>query len=177
MCSIHVASDKLLVDKQEEIETLQEKITSLTLQLKEREENISQLMENMKGNELQNILLHQIISLALQSQMLQSAHDPIHHQLSQAELTSQKEPPSDDKPTQGDGLELVSDDKEINEKSQSIQQESSGDHLTKDFIKQSKYVCYKLCANIWYDDYCIQVTINIIIIVMCINSAFIIIEI
>ena len=163
MCSIHVASDKLLVDKQEEIEALQEKITSLTLQVKEREENISQLMENMKGNELQYILLCQIISLALQSQMLESAHDPIHHQLSQEKLTSQKEPPSDDKPT--------------NEKSQSIQQESFGDHLTKEIIKQSKYVCYKLCANNSCDDWCIQVTINIIINVKCINSAIIIIKI
>ena len=47
LCSI--ATDKVLVEKQEEIEMLQEKITLLTLQLMEREEKISQLMENMKG--------------------------------------------------------------------------------------------------------------------------------
>ena len=47
LCSI--ATDKVLVEKQEEIEILQEKITSLTLQLKEREEAICQLMEKMKS--------------------------------------------------------------------------------------------------------------------------------
>lgn len=140
LCSIHVATDKVLIDKQKEIEALQDKITSLTLQLKEREENISQLIENMTGNELLNILLHHIMSLALQTQMLQSPDNPIHHQLSQTVLASQKESPSDE----GDGLELLSHDK----KSQSIQQESSGAHLTKDFIKQSKYVCYISCDNI-----------------------------
>ena len=56
LCSI--ATDKVLVDKQEEIEILQEKITSLTLQLMEREEKISQLMENIKGKQLLNILLY-----------------------------------------------------------------------------------------------------------------------
>ena len=47
LCSI--ATDKVLVEKQEEIEILQEKITSLTLQLKAREDKISQLIENMKS--------------------------------------------------------------------------------------------------------------------------------
>ena len=65
--------------------------------------------------------------------MLQPPHDPIHHQLSQAALTNQKELQSDDKPDQ---------------QSQSIEQEPSGDHLTRNFIKQSKYVCYILCDNI-----------------------------
>ena len=46
-----IVTDKVLVDKQEEIEILQEKITSLTLQLMERDEKISQLMENMKGKQ------------------------------------------------------------------------------------------------------------------------------
>ena len=44
-----IATDKVLVKKQEEIEILQEKITSLTLELKEREGVISQLMEKMKS--------------------------------------------------------------------------------------------------------------------------------
>ena len=47
LCSI--ATDKVLVEKHEEIEILQEKIISLTLQLMEREEKISQLVENIKG--------------------------------------------------------------------------------------------------------------------------------
>ena len=47
LCSI--ATDKVLVEKQEENEILQEIITSLTLRLKEREETISQLMEKMKS--------------------------------------------------------------------------------------------------------------------------------
>ena len=54
------STDKVLVDKQEEIEILQEKVTPLTLQLMEREEKISQLMENMKGKQLLDILLYQI---------------------------------------------------------------------------------------------------------------------
>ena len=58
LCSI--ATDKVLVEKQEEIGILQKKITSLTLQLMEREEKISQLMENMKGKQLLDILLYQI---------------------------------------------------------------------------------------------------------------------
>ena len=48
LCSI--AIDKVLVDKQEEIEALKMEIKSLNLQLMEREESgISQLMEKMKG--------------------------------------------------------------------------------------------------------------------------------
>ena len=54
LCSI--ATDKVLVEKQEEIEILQEKITSLTLQLKEREGAISQLSEKMKGKEKYKLL-------------------------------------------------------------------------------------------------------------------------
>ena len=49
VCSI--ATDKVLIDRQEENGILQEKITSLTLQLMEREEKSSQLMENMKGKQ------------------------------------------------------------------------------------------------------------------------------
>ena len=45
----YIATDKVLIEKQKEIEILQEKITSLTLQLKAREDKISQLMENMKS--------------------------------------------------------------------------------------------------------------------------------
>ena len=50
---------------------LQEKITLLTLQLMEREEKISQLMENMKSKQLLDILLIHIICLALQSEVVQ----------------------------------------------------------------------------------------------------------
>ena len=47
LCS--VATDKVLLEKQEEIEILQEKVTLLTLQLIEKKEKISQFMEEMKG--------------------------------------------------------------------------------------------------------------------------------
>ena len=50
LCSI--ATDKLLVEKQKEIEMLQEKIMSLTLQSMEREEKFCRLMENMKSKQL-----------------------------------------------------------------------------------------------------------------------------
>ena len=49
ICYVLIATDKVLVEKQEEIETLQEKLMSLTLELKKREEAISQLMEKMKS--------------------------------------------------------------------------------------------------------------------------------
>ena len=80
------------MDKQEEIEMLQEKITSLTLQLMEREEKISQLMENMKGKQLLDILLYQIICLVLQSEVVQlrdqiKIDDPQLHKT--ADITSQ----------------------------------------------------------------------------------------
>ena len=55
LCSI--ATDKVLIDKQEEIKILQEKITSLTLQVRESKEKNSNLMENMKGKQLLNILI------------------------------------------------------------------------------------------------------------------------
>ena len=45
-----IATDKVLVEKQEKIEALQMEIKSLNVQLMEREESgISQLMEKMKG--------------------------------------------------------------------------------------------------------------------------------
>ena len=49
ICYFGIATDKVLVEKQEEIEILHEKMMSLTLELKEREEAISQLMEKMKS--------------------------------------------------------------------------------------------------------------------------------
>ena len=51
-----IVTDKVLVDKQEEIELLQEKTTSLTLQLMEREEKISQLSEKIKSKEKYKLL-------------------------------------------------------------------------------------------------------------------------
>ena len=48
LCSI--ATNKVLVEKQEEIEALQMEIKSLNVEVMEREESgISQLMEKMKG--------------------------------------------------------------------------------------------------------------------------------
>ena len=55
LCSI--ATDKVLIDKQEEIKILQEKITSLTIQVRESKEKNSNLMENMKGKQLLSILI------------------------------------------------------------------------------------------------------------------------
>ena len=61
LCSI--ATDKVLVEKQEEIEILQEKITTLTLHLMETEEKHIQLIEKVKGKQLLDILLYHIIKL------------------------------------------------------------------------------------------------------------------
>ena len=121
LCSI--ATDKVLVDKQEEIEILQEKITSLTSQLMEREEKISHLIENMKGKQLLDILLYQIMCLALQSQVVQLRHleanellhdriqgdDPQLSQRVEEVLASQQEPSSDDKLTQEEPDDRVDD--------------------------------------------------------------------
>ena len=65
LCSI--ATDKVLVEKQEEIEILQEKITSLTLQLKEREGAISQLMEKIKSNKTIKYISEIIIIIIIRS--------------------------------------------------------------------------------------------------------------
>ena len=112
ICSI--ATDKVLVEKQEQIEILQEKITSLTLQLKEREEKISQLMENTKGKQLLDILLYQIMCLALQSQVVQlrdqiKSYDPQLSQKFEEVLASQQEPSSDDKLIQEEPDDRVDD--------------------------------------------------------------------
>ena len=47
LCSI--ATDKVLLEKQEEIQLLQEKVTLLSLQLMERKEKIRNLYVKMKG--------------------------------------------------------------------------------------------------------------------------------
>ena len=65
LCSI--ATDKVLVEKQEENEILQEKITSLTLQLKEREEAICQLMEKMKSKKTIKYIIEIIIIIIISS--------------------------------------------------------------------------------------------------------------
>ena len=129
LCSI--ATDKVLVDKQEEIEILQEKVTSLTLQLTERDENISQLMENMKGKQLQDILLYQIMCLALQSQVVQlrdqiKSYDPHLSQKFEEVLASQQEP---------DQLTQESDDRVDGTKLTKV---SSSDHKTADITSQGK---------------------------------------
>ena len=121
LCSI--ATDKVLVEKQEEIGILQEKIASLTLQLMERDEKIIHLMENMKGKQLLDILLYQIMCLVLQSQVVQLRHleanellhDRIQGDDSQLSrrvekgLASQQEPSSDDKLTQEEPDDRVDD--------------------------------------------------------------------
>ena len=109
-----IATDKVLVDKQEEIEMLQEKITLLTLQLMEREEKISQLMENMKGKQLLAILLYQIICLVLQSQVVQlldqiRIDDPQLSQKFEKALANKQELSSDDKLTQEEPDDRVDD--------------------------------------------------------------------
>ena len=65
LCSI--ATDKVLVEKQEENEILQEKITSLTLQLKEREGVINQLMEKMKSKKYIKYINEIIIIIIIRS--------------------------------------------------------------------------------------------------------------
>ena len=112
LCSI--ATDKVLVEKQEEIKMLQEKITLLTLQLMEREEKISQLMENMKCKQLLDILLYQIMCLVLQSEVIQlrdqiSSHDPQLSQKFEEVLASKQELLSDDKLTQEEPDDRVDD--------------------------------------------------------------------
>ena len=104
LCSIAV--DKVLVDKEDNIEILQQKISSLTLELNKREGKIIQLMENMIGKNIYRCSKNRyllLIWLALQSQVVQSdkGDDP---QLSQKRfdelLASQQQPQSDDKLTQ-----------------------------------------------------------------------------
>ena len=46
-----IATDKVLIDNRKEIETLQEKTTLLTLELKNREERVNQLIKNVKSRE------------------------------------------------------------------------------------------------------------------------------
>ena len=65
LCSI--VTDKVLVEKQAEIEILQEKITLLTLQLKEREGAISQLMEKMKSKKTIKYISEIIIIIIIRS--------------------------------------------------------------------------------------------------------------
>ena len=131
LCSI--ATDKALVDKQEEIKILQKKITSLTLQLMKREEKINQLMENIKGKQLLDILLFQIISLVLQSQMVHlrnqiKSDDPQLGQMFREILASQQQQPSDDKLT----LE------EVDERVEDITKSTLSDHVTTNIPNPSK---------------------------------------
>ena len=104
LCSIAV--DKVLVEKEDNIEILQQKILSLTLELNEREEKIIQLMENMIGKNNYRCSKNRcllLIWLALQCQLVQS-HEGDDPQLSQKRfyelLAKQQEPLSDDKLTQ-----------------------------------------------------------------------------
>ena len=80
----------------------------------EREEKISHLMENMKGKQLLDILLYQIMCLVLQSQEVQlcdqiKSYDPQLSQKFEEVLASQQELPSDDKLTQEEPDDRVDD--------------------------------------------------------------------
>ena len=138
LCSI--ATDKVLVEKQKEIEILIEKITLLNLQLMEREEKISQLMENMKGKQLLDILLYHIICLVLQSKVIkfrdpevhelerdQIQHDLQLHQNFEEVLPSQQQLSLDDKLTQ-ESDDRVDDTSKL----------TSLDHEAEDITSQSK---------------------------------------
>lgn len=46
-----IATDNVLIENQKEIKTLQEKTTLLTLELKNREERINQLIKNVKSRD------------------------------------------------------------------------------------------------------------------------------
>ena len=52
-----LAANKLLVDTQENLKILQEKVSTLTWQLNEREKNITQLTENMKGKNINTFII------------------------------------------------------------------------------------------------------------------------
>ena len=62
-----IATDKVLFEKQEENKILQEKITLLTSQLKEREEAISQLMEKIKSKKTIKYIIEIIIIIIIRS--------------------------------------------------------------------------------------------------------------
>ena len=44
-------------ERQKELETLQEIVTSLTLQLRERDQQIKELKQNLKGNWYKSLLI------------------------------------------------------------------------------------------------------------------------
>ena len=50
-------ANKLLVATQENLEILQEKVSTLTWQLNEREKNITQLTETMKGKNIKTFII------------------------------------------------------------------------------------------------------------------------
>ena len=131
LCSI--ATDKALVEKQEEIEMLQEKITLLTLQLMEREEKISQLMENMKGKQLLDILLYQIICLVLQSQVIKF-RDPEAHELLCDQIQHDLQLNQNLEEVLPSQQQLSSDDK-LDDR---VDELTSSDHETEDITSQSK---------------------------------------
>ena len=113
----------MLLEKQEEIEMLQEKVTLLTLQLIEKKEKISQLTENIKGKQLLDILLYYIICLVLQIK----SDDPQLSQKFEKVLPSQQQLSLDDKLTQ-------EPDNRVDDTSKL----TSSDHETEDITSQSK---------------------------------------
>ena len=99
-----IATDEILKKKEKENEILQPKIKSLSLQLMEREEKFDQLMENMKGKQLPDIMLYQIICLVLQCQVVQlddqiKSDDPQLSQKFEEVIDDHQEPSSEVKLT------------------------------------------------------------------------------
>ena len=138
LCSI--ATDKLLVEKQKEIEMLQEKITLLNLQLMEREKKITQLMENMKGKQLLDILLYHIICLVLQSKVIKFC-DPEAHELERDQIQHDLQLRQNFEEVLPSQQQLSLDDKVTQEPDDRVDDTSkltSLDHETEDITSQSK---------------------------------------
>ena len=119
---------------------LQEKITLLNLQLMEREKKISQLMENMKGKQLLDILLYHIICLVLQSQVIKF-HDPEAHELERDQIQHDLQFRQNFEEVLPSQQQLSLDDKLTQEPDDRVDDTSkltSLDHETEDITSQSK---------------------------------------
>ena len=55
-----LAANKLLVDKQENLEIQQEKVSTLSWQINERDKTITQLKENIKSKNLKTFIIDNI---------------------------------------------------------------------------------------------------------------------
>ena len=96
-----IDTDKVLVDKDKEIEILQEKIMSLNLELKEKEGAISQLMEKIKSKKDINILVkllnyYFLSGLQFQISEMKSVNSPVINEIL-TDKPKQEMSPSNDK--------------------------------------------------------------------------------